>query len=171
MLTPVFRFTSGVTAHTGSLLTLLLFTQGCCWGYFLQGLLLTQRDTNTALQKCKEKFPWYSKCSLKSFKDGFCHKGSSQIHFPTAHIKGAEVLIICDTSHDPVYVTGEKVEGFFATHFIHVWCNPVSSKQYLRRGIFNYSDGDRRQPVLYMLITQPHLYYSMCLKPELIHGC
>lgn len=57
------------------------------------------------------------------FKESFCHKGSSQIHFPTAHIKEAEVLIICEiSSHNPVYVTGEKVgNSTFYYYYYYVW--------------------------------------------------
>lgn len=47
------------------------------------------------------------------FKKSLCHEGSSYIHFPMAHIKASEVLIIYETSRNHVYVTGEKVEFFF----------------------------------------------------------
>lgn len=44
------------------------------------------------------------------FKESLRHKGSSQIHFPLAHIKETEILLICETSDNPVYVIGEKVK-------------------------------------------------------------
>lgn len=93
-----------MTAYIGCLLTPLLFTEGYGGLGYFAGFARHTEGQHCGPVKMQRKISSIQQLLLEGlfFKESFCHEGSSQIHFPMAHIKEAEVLIICETSHNCV---------------------------------------------------------------------